>query len=145
MQQIVECVPNISEGRDEEKIERIIASVSNIDGCKVLGVEPDSDYNRTVITIAGRPEPVVEAAKRLISKACEEIDMQVHNGEHPRLGAVDVCPFIPLTGVTMEDCTTYANEVAKFVWEELGVPSFLYGYSAKNDARNLLNAKKRRI
>ena len=74
MQQIVECVPNISEGRDEEKIERIIASVSDIDGCKVLGVEPDSDYNRTVITIAGIPKSVVEAAKRLVTKACEEID-----------------------------------------------------------------------
>jgi len=143
MQQIVECVPNISEGRDEEKIQRIIASVSDIDGCKVLGVEPDSDYNRTVITIAGIPKSVVEAAKRLVTKACEEIDMQVHNGEHPRLGAVDVCPFIPLAGVTMEDCVSYANEVAKFVGEELGVPSFLYGYSAKNEARNLLSTLRK--
>ena len=143
MQQIVECVPNISEGRDKEKIDQIIDSVSNIDGCKVLGVEPDSDYNRTVITIAGKPESVVEAAKTLIAKACQVIDMQNHVGEHPRLGAVDVCPFIPLSGVTMEDCALYAKQVAKFVGEGLGVPAFLYGYSAENEARNLLSSLRK--
>ena len=143
MQQIVECVPNISEGRDEEKIERIIASVSDIDGCKVLGVEPDSDYNRTVITIAGIPKSVVEAAKRLVTKACEEIDMKVHKGEHPRLGAVDVCPFIPIQGIDMAACAALARNVAQSVAEKTGAPTFLYGASATHPARTKLSSLRK--
>ena len=101
MERIVECVPNISEGRDQEKIQRIINSVRHVSNCAVLGVEPDSDYNRTVITIAGDPEFVAEAAFLLVKKSIEEIDMRQQKGEHPRLGAVDVCPFVPLKGLSL--------------------------------------------
>ena len=117
MAAIIECVPNISEGRDLEKIEKIVSAARGIDGCSVLGVEPDADYNRTVITIAGNPESVKEAAYRLIESAIIHIDMRVHSGEHPRLGVVDVCPFIPLEGASMDDCSNYAVEVAKSVSE----------------------------
>ena len=139
MEAIVECVPNISEGRDAGKIERIIEVVLGIEGCAVLGVEPDSDYNRTVITIAGAPEAVKEAAFLLIRKATEEIDMTAHEGEHPRLGAVDVCPFVPLKGVTMDDCVKLARSLARRVGEECHVPTFLYGAAALNDEKNLLS------
>ena len=139
MEAIVECVPNISEGRDSEKIDRIIEVVLGIDGCAVLGVEPDSDYNRTVITIAGKPEAVEEAAFLLIQKATEEIDMTTHEGEHPRLGAVDVCPFVPLKGMSMEDCVKLAHSVAQRVGDECKVPTFLYGAAALNDEKNLLS------
>ena len=139
MQAIVECVPNISEGRDSEKIERIIDAVRGIAKCAVLGVEPDSDYNRTVITIAGEPDAVKEAAFQLICKAIEEIDMTEHKGEHPRLGAVDVCPFVPLKGVSMEDCAELAQSLAQRVGEECAVPTFVYGYAALHQEKNLLS------
>ena len=139
MEAIVECVPNISEGRDSDKIERIISVVRGINGCAVLGVEPDSDYNRTVITIVGEPEAVKEAAFRLIQKATEEIDMATHEGEHPRLGAVDVCPFVPLKGVSMEDCVRLAQSLAERVGKECNVPTFLYGAAALNGEKNLLS------
>ena len=102
---IVECVPNISEGRDIDKIERIVHA-ARIEGVKILGVEPDPDYNRTVITFAGSQDLVERAALGLIKKAIEEIDMRTHTGEHPRMGCVDVCPFIPIRGVSMHDCGT---------------------------------------
>ena len=139
MEAIVECVPNISEGRDSEKIERIVRVVRGRENCAVLGVEPDSDYNRTVITIAGDPEAVKEAAFLLICKAIEEIDMSVHEGEHPRLGAVDVCPFVPLKGTSMENCVDLARSLAKRVGEECRVPTFLYGAAALNVEKNLLS------
>ena len=96
-----------------EKINRITSALSGIEGCSVLGIEPDADYNRTVITLAGEPLAVENAAFLLIQKAIEEIDMSVHKGEHPRLGAVDVCPFIPLRGVSMKQCSEMAHRVAK--------------------------------
>lgn len=139
MEAIVECVPNISEGRDSDKIERIIEVVRSVDKCAVLGVEPDVDYNRTVITIAGAPEAVKQAAFLLICKATEEIDMALHEGEHPRLGAVDVCPFVPLKGVTMEECVDLAQSLAKQVGAECKVPTFLYGAAAMNEEKNLLS------
>lgn len=143
MKRIIECVPNISEGRDLEKIHRIVNSAKDIDGCKVLGIEPDSDYNRTVITLAGNPESVFEAAKMLVKKACEEIDMRTHSGEHPRLGAVDVCPFVPLRGVTMEECSIFAHQLAEYIGTELHLPAFLYGFSAKSEERYLLSTLRR--
>ena len=139
MDRIVECVPNISEGRDEEKIQRIVHAASNIVGCAVLGVEPDSDYNRTVITIAGSPGPVSEAAFALVCAAIEEIDMREHSGEHPRLGAVDVCPFIPLQGVSMEECVQMARDLAEKVATECSVPTYLYGHAALNEEKTLLS------
>ena len=139
MERIVECVPNISEGRDQEKIQRIINSVRHVSNCAVLGVEPDSDYNRTVITIAGDPEFVAEAAFLLVKKSIEEIDMRQQKGEHPRLGAVDVCPFVPLKGVTMDECADLATHLAERVAAECVVPTYLYGHAAKNEAKHLLS------
>ncbi len=139
MDRIVECVPNISEGRDEEKIHRIVKAASDIGGCAVLGVEPDSDYNRTVITIAGSPERVAQAAFALVRAAVEEIDMREHSGEHPRLGAVDVCPFIPLQGVSMEECALLAHGLAEKVASECLVPTFLYGHAAQHEEKKLLS------
>ena len=139
MESIVECVPNISEGRDIDKIERITSSIAEIPGCAVLGIEPDADYNRTVITIAGIPKSVEKAAFILISKAIEEIDMRVHHGEHPRLGVVDVCPFVPLRGITMEQCSTMAMRLAEKVAEECNVPTYLYGEAALHEDKKLLS------
>ena len=139
MDRIVECVPNISEGRDEEKIQRIVKAASNMEGCAVLGVEPDSDYNRTVITIAGSPEHVAQAAFALVCAAVKEIDMREHSGEHPRLGAVDVCPFIPLQGVSMDECAQMARTLAEKVATECLVPTYLYGHAAQHDEKKLLS------
>ena len=94
--QLVECVPNISEGRDQQKIDLIVDAVRSVPGCTILGVEPDHDYHRTVITFAGSPSDVVSGAIALIEASIEHLDMQTHEGEHPRLGVVDVCPFVPL-------------------------------------------------
>jgi len=140
---IIECVPNISEGRDLVKIDKIVTAARNIEGCSVLGVEPDADYNRTVITIAGTPNSVIKAAYNLIQSAIDNIDMRAHKGEHPRLGVVDVCPFIPLEGVVMEDCTKYAQDLAKRVADDFSVPTFLYGYSATHDERFLLSTLRK--
>ena len=109
---IVECVPNISEGRDTAKINRIV-DAARLTGVKILGVEPDPDYNRTVITFAGEPQTVEEAAIQLILKSIEEIDMRMHSGEHPRMGCVDVCPFIPIRGITMEIASILLSELLK--------------------------------
>ena len=143
MAAIIECVPNISEGRDLSKIEKIVSAARGIDGCSVLGVEPDADYNRTVITIAGEPNSVQEAAYKLIESAIINIDMQTHSGEHPRLGVVDVCPFIPLEGVTMEECSKYAKVLAERIALDFSVPTFLYGYSATHDDRFLLSSLRK--
>jgi len=140
---IVECVPNISEGIDSEKIELIVQAARNVSGCAVLGVEPDSDYNRTVITLAGEPEPVSEGAFQLIKAATIHIDMRKHEGEHPRLGAVDVCPFVPLQGITMEECSELAKQLAARVAKECEVPTFLYGFAATHDDRTLLSSLRK--
>ena len=139
MQPLVECVPNISEGRDVEKIQRIVAAASTFDGCSVLGVEPDADYNRTVVTIAGTPESVTSAAFALVTTAIAEIDMQTHSVEHTRLGAVDVCPFVPLKDITMEQCAELARSLAQRVADDLKIPTFLYGAAATHPAKSLLS------
>ena len=139
MDAIVECVPNISEGRDLAKIKRIVDSARNIPGCAVLGVEPDEDYNRTVITIAGSPESVLNAAYELILKAIKEIDMNHHQGEHPRLGAVDVCPFVPLQDVTMDDCVKMARTLAEKVAMNAQIPVYVYGEAAFEKEKTLLS------
>nr|AIF08351.1 glutamate formiminotransferase (FTCD) [uncultured marine group II/III euryarchaeote KM3_28_D12] len=143
MQPLVECVPNFSEGRDDTVIDDIVKSASGIDGCRVLSSEPDADYNRTVVTIAGNPEAVSEAAFRLISRAKELIDMRQHQGEHPRIGAVDVCPFIPLRDSTFAECATLANSLATRVAGELNVPVFLYGHAASIPERRVLSDLRR--
>jgi glutamate formiminotransferase/formiminotetrahydrofolate cyclodeaminase len=132
---LVECVPNISEGTDIAKIELIVNAARGIEGARVLSSEPDSDYNRTVITIAGAPQAVSEAAFRLIASAAENIDMRLHKGNHARLGAVDVCPFIPLAEISMQECAQLARSLSQRVADELGLTSYLYGAAASSDAR----------
>ena len=143
VQPIIECVPNISEGRNTALINKIIDSIAQSENCSVLSVEPDADYNRTVVTIAGEPELVYHAAFQLIKASIELIDMSKHQGEHPRLGVVDVCPFVPLSGYTMEECVQLAEKLAKKVTEEFNVCTFLYGYAAKNPERKLLSTLRK--
>lgn len=132
---LVECVPNISEGMDHDLIAKVVSAASGIDGCRVLSSEPDADYNRTVITLAGEPNAVSESAFQLIMKATQLIDMRKHTGNHARLGAVDVCPFVPLQGIDMESCAILAQKLAVRVSEELNLPSYLYGSAASSDGR----------
>ena len=140
---LVECVPNISEGRDLEKIGRIVDVVKAVDGCTVLGVEPDHDYHRTVITFAGTPEAVKNGAVALIEASILELDMRQHQGEHPRLGVVDVCPFVPLRNTTMEECAALARETVDIVSNRFDVPLFLYGAAAARQERTVLSHLRR--
>ncbi|MGC8928778.1 MAG: glutamate formimidoyltransferase [Myxococcota bacterium] len=143
MKKIVECVPNISEGRDKNKIDEIITTLKNRDGIKLLNVESDGDYNRTVITFVGEPDRVVDAGFELFKKACELIDMTIHKGEHPRMGAVDVFPFIPVKNISMDECVELSKRLAKRVGEELNIPVYLYEYSASAPYRkNLSDIRK---
>jgi glutamate formiminotransferase/formiminotetrahydrofolate cyclodeaminase len=140
---IIECVPNISEGRDKAKIQAIAAEVETVEGVMLLDVDPGASTNRTVITFAGEPEQVVEAAFRLIKKAAQLIDMRTHKGEHPRQGATDVCPLVPIAGVTVEECAQYAGQLGERVGKELGIPGYFYEYAATNEERrNLANCRK---
>jgi glutamate formiminotransferase/formiminotetrahydrofolate cyclodeaminase len=137
MKRIVECVPNFSEGRDEKVIEAIVSAIEK-GGAQVLDVDMGSATNRTVVTMAGALETVEESAFLAIKKACEMIDMRKHKGEHPRVGACDVCPFVPVQGVTMRDCIEIARRVGKRVGDELEVPVFLYAEAATTPERRKL-------
>lgn len=130
MKRIITCIPNISEGRDIDKINRITAVIETVKGVKLLDVDPGADTNRTVITFAGEPEKVIDAAFLLYQTAAKEIDMRTHKGAHPRFGAVDVCPFVPIEGVTMDDCRNYAHTLAKRVGEALQIPVYCYESAA---------------
>ncbi len=130
LRKIVESVPNISEGRNMELINEVVKAASSVAGCKVLDVDPGAATNRTVITIAGNPESVVEASFQLIKKAGELIDMRTQTGEHPRHGATDVCPFVPVSGITMEECAELARKLGRRVGEELSIPVYLYEKAA---------------
>jgi len=135
---IVECVPNFSEGRDSEKIKAITREIEQTPGVKLLDVDPGESTNRTVVTFIGPPEAVKEAAFRAIRQAAEVIDMTRHKGAHSRIGATDVCPFVPVSGVTMEDCIRLAHELGHRVAKELGIPVYLYEEAAqKAERRNL--------
>ncbi len=139
---IVECVPNFSEGRDRDKIQAITKEIEATPGVKLLDVDPGESTNRTVVTFVGSPEGVKEAAFRAIKKAAEVIDMTGHKGAHPRLGATDVCPFVPVCGVSMEECVQLAHELAERVGRELGIPVYLYEEAAqKPERRNLANIR----
>ncbi len=127
---IIECVPNFSEGKDKAKIDAICAEVRRVSGVRLLDVDPGAAPNRTVVTFAGAPDAVVEAAFLAIKKASEVIDMRRHKGEHPRQGATDVCPFIPISGITMEECAELARRLGLRVGEELKIPVYLYEYAA---------------
>jgi len=135
---IVECVPNISEGRNREAIDSVVKAAASVAGAKVLDVDPGAATNRTVITLAGDPEAVLESAFRLIARAAEVIDMSVHKGEHPRQGATDVCPFVPISGIGMEDCVRLARRLGERVGSELGIPVYLYEKAATTPSREKL-------
>lgn len=143
MQQIVECVPNFSEGRDKDKMDQITSAIEAVADIRLLSVEMGADVNRTVVTFVGPPQAVKEAAFQGIKKASEIIDMRKHQGAHPRMGATDVCPFVPVEGVTMEDCVAISKEVGKRVGEKLNIPIYLYENSAqKPDRNNLANIRQ---
>ncbi len=136
--QIIECVPNISEGRDQNKINAIASVVETIEGVKLLDIDPGKATNRTVITFVGEPQKVIDAAFLLIKKASELIDMNKHSGEHPRFGATDVCPLVPISGITMEETARYAWKLGKRVGDELGIPGYFYENAAKEEKRKNL-------
>jgi glutamate formiminotransferase/formiminotetrahydrofolate cyclodeaminase len=141
-QQIVECVPNFSEGRDRAKIKQITDVVQSVAGVELLDVDSGTDTNRTVVTFIGPPQAVAEAAFLAIAKAAEVIDMRTHHGAHPRFGATDVCPFVPVEGVTMEDCAELARQVGRRVGEELAIPVYLYEAAATSpERRNLASVR----
>lgn len=143
MQRLIECVPNISEGRRDDVISAVSQVVKSVPGVQLLDVDPGRSTNRTVITFVGPPETIGEAAFRVIQKAAELIDMSKHKGEHPRMGATDVCPFVPVAGVTMEECIEVAHALGKRVGEELNIPGYFYEAAAKSpDRKNLANCRK---
>lgn len=138
MSALIECVPNISEGRDKKTIDEITSVVETVEGVKLLDVDPGKSTNRTVITFVGAPEPVIEAAFRLIKKAAELIDMSKHKGEHPRMGATDVCPLVPISGIEMDEVAKYAHKLGERVGKELGIPGYFYENAAKQPKRKNL-------
>ncbi|MEJ7711896.1 MAG: glutamate formimidoyltransferase [Pyrinomonadaceae bacterium] len=138
MNRIVECVPNFSEGRNSEIIAALVASVNEGLGAAVLGVHTDANHHRSVITFAGRPEGVEAAALRVIKRASELIDLRKHDGVHPRLGATDVVPFVPIAGVTMKDCVAIAHRVGERVAKDFGIPVYFYEHAALSPERRHL-------
>ena len=138
MKQIIECVPNFSEGRNMKVIDSIADSIEEAGGVKVLNIDPGAATNRTVITFAGSPESVVEAAFQAVKKAGELIDMRQHHGEHPRLGATDVLPLVPVSGITLEECAQLAEDLARRIYTELGIPCYCYEAAARKPERKNL-------
>ena len=139
--QIIECVPNFSNGRDKTVIDNITNQIKLVEGVKLLSVEPGEATNRTVVTFVGEPEKVIKAAFLAIKKASELIDMSKQTGEHPRMGATDVCPLIPISGISMEETVSYAK-LGKRVGEELKIPFYLYEDAAtKPERKNLANIR----
>ncbi|MFL6543030.1 MAG: glutamate formimidoyltransferase [Chthoniobacterales bacterium] len=138
MQKLIECVPNFSEGRNMEVIRQITAAIESAEGVSLLDVDPGATTNRTVVTIVGTPEAVVEGAFRGIKKAAELIDMRKHSGAHPRMGATDVCPFVPISNISWDEAIESANRLARRVGEELKIPVYLYERAAKDRARSNL-------
>lgn len=143
MKKIVECVPNFSEGRDLDKIERIVAPFKNHPDFKMISYEPDGDYNRTVVTLIGEAEAIISALIPFVENCIREIDMNFQSGEHPRIGAVDVIPFIPVLNMTIEDCIVLANKVGEMIANQYDIPVFLYAKAARNEDRiSLPNIRK---
>src|SRR5437762_10490566 len=139
MQKLIECVPNFSEGRDQNVIRQITDMIESVDGVSLLDVDPGASTNRTVVTFVGGPDAAVEAAFRAIKKASELIDMHKHKGAHPRMGATDVCPFIPVSNVSWDEAIACANRLGQRVGDELKIPVYLYEKAAKNEARSNLS------
>ena len=142
MKQLIECVPNFSEGRNMAVIKQITDQIETVEGVKLLDVDPGAATNRTVVTFVGTPDEVVEAAFRAVKKASEVIDMRNHKGEHPRFGATDVCPLVPISGITMEETVVYARKLAERIGNELGIPVYCYENAAFSPERkNLANCR----
>jgi len=140
---LIECVPNVSEGRRPDVIERLVAAIRAIEGVHVLDSSSDASHNRSVLTLAGDAAGLARAVLTLIERAVAEIDLRAHEGEHPRLGAVDVVPFVPIEGVTMADCVALARQVGAEVAERFGLPVFLYEEAARRlDRRNLEDIRR---
>ncbi len=139
MQKLIECVPNFSEGRDLDLIRQITGAIESVDGVALLDVDPGATTNRTVVTFVGSPEGGVEAAFRAIQKAAELVDMRKHKGAHPRMGATDVCPFVPVSNVSWEEAVACAQQLAKRVGDELNIPVYLYERAAKDKSRSNLS------
>jgi glutamate formiminotransferase / formiminotetrahydrofolate cyclodeaminase len=138
MKKILECVPNFSEGKDSKIIKEITDAIESVDGIKLLDVDPGKATNRTVVTFVGEPEAVVEAAFRGIKKAAQVIDMSKHHGEHPRFGATDVCPLVPVSNISMEETVEYARKLAERVGKELSIPVYCYEFAALINVRKSL-------
>src|SRR5574344_2695434 len=138
MKQLIECVPNISEGRDMNVINQVVAEIEKVEGVKLLDVDPGASTNRTVITFVGEPDNVCEAAFRVVKKASELIDMRYHHGDHPRFGATDVCPLVPVANITMEEVVEYAHSLSERVGKELGIPVYCYEYACREEKRRNL-------
>ncbi len=143
VRKIVECVPNFSEGKDQKVIDAILAEIQSVPGITVLSSLADADHNRLDVSYLGEPEAVKNAAFLACKKAAELIDMEKHHGQHPRMGATDVIPFIPIQGVTMEECVQYANDVGRKIGDELGIPVYLYESAARMPERkNLADVRR---
>jgi glutamate formiminotransferase len=143
MDRIVECVPNFSEGRNAKTIKRLVEAVESVEGALVLGMHADADHNRSVITFVAPPEVAVEAAVRVVGRAAELIDLRAHAGEHPRLGACDVLPFVPLKGVGIGDCVQFAHEAGRRIWQDLSIPVYFYESAAlRPERRNLADVRR---
>lgn len=143
MARLVQCVPNFSEGKDKAIIEKIVEEIRVMDEVKLLDYSMDKDHNRSVVTFVGEPEKVIEAAFNAVKVASELIDMSTHVGEHPRMGATDVIPLIPISDVSMEDCVEYSKRLGGRIGNELNIPVFLYEKSASNpDRENLANIRR---
>lgn len=139
MKQLIECVPNFSEGNDLNIIKQITDQIESVEGVRLLNVDPGKATNRTVVTFVGEPDAVIEAAVRAIKLAGELIDMSKHKGEHPRMGATDVCPLIPVSGITMEETAAYAKKLGERVGKELSIPVYLYENAQPNKDRSNLS------
>jgi len=143
MDRIVECIPNFSEGKNQEVIDKIVGEINGVKGVKLLDVESDADHNRSVVTFIGEPEAVAEAAFLATKKASELIDLNKHRGEHPRIGATDVIPFVPISNVTMEECIGLARKVGKRIADELDIPVYMYEEAAlRPECINLADIRK---
>ncbi|MDO5563665.1 MAG: glutamate formimidoyltransferase [Eubacteriales bacterium] len=143
MSKLVECIPNFSEGRDKEKLKQLESVAKSVKGCTLFDFQSDENHNRCVLTLVGSPEAIEEVAFQLTKKATEIIDLNKHEGAHPRMGATDVIPFVPTMDITLEECVEISKRVAKRIWEELKVPSFLYEESAtRPERKNLATCRK---
>jgi glutamate formiminotransferase/formiminotetrahydrofolate cyclodeaminase len=138
MKKLIECVPNFSEGRDRSAIDAIVDAIRSVDGTRVLHVDPGQAANRTVVTVVGELESLEESMYLGIARATELIDMRMHKGTHPRIGATDVCPFVPIGDTSMDECIGLAERLSERVGQELGIPVYLYGEAARDDGRGSL-------